>query len=528
VCEDDELAIHLLALVQPPVQGFGDTTDVATLTQELAACPGTYSGVVAALKQTIAASHDYHTGLLTGNTSVDGVGFAATVTSCDATGICDGVTGSKLFPLNGGDDQHLYAHAARSSGGDLLMEIDTLNGVDAGASIAAAKATEVLGLAALGGANGREMEVLGERRVFDGRDRAPLTAQARDLATDASFTLGADFVTEPTDELEHTDPRYLATAASYPARSYGCVDTASGSDARYGACLTDAGRVVVWVATFDPESGDPDIVQLADSYLAAHLDAASQPVFLDLRGNGGGSLVLSTRFLCTFGGDDILGALDSRQVVVSFYPSQFVLSTGRVVTFGPEIGLVAGGASGTGGDAVTQDDPTWVVSSLAPDATRRTFVTSWWGLVPDVGGESGCAAMRDARLQQVSWVVATMGPEFSACEDTLSFLATNAGRFRQIGSITRGGTGNPDTVTLPNTKLQLIVAKERQMDAQGNWLIEDVGVPPAVSSILDAPPDFVRRVLTNAQGQDVSGSAYSDVLFRTAEEQTFADAGGPD
>jgi len=474
VCEDYELAIYLLALVQPPRDGTGNTTDAATLATDLASCPGTYSGVIAALNQHIAALHDYHTYLDVGDDAITGVFFFPTVTSCDTPSLCGSTIGSTLMPMLGGDDQHLYGYAAKGDGGEILLGIEQINGLAPDAAIASAKATNILGLAALGGPVGREMVVLDGRTTFDGRDRSPVTIQAGDLVSGATVTMAADFDVPPTYVPAATDSRSLTSKASFPARSYGCIDLAPNSNTEYGSCLTDQGRLVVWIHTFEPTITDPGVMALVTSYLAAQLDAASQPVFLDLRGNGGGYFYLMMSFLCTFGDDLVVQAITNRQLVTSYYPAQFILSSGRVVQFGAEIGL-APGIPGYSDEPITMDDPTWTVSSTAPDANRRTFTSSWWDLVASMvaPNASVCASMRDERFAQVQWVVGTMGPEFSATEFALDLLSASPTRFLQVGSITMGGSGIPDVVTLPNTKLLLHVAKTREMNGQGTWLIED-------------------------------------------------------
>lgn len=529
VCEDYELAIYLLALVQPPHAGTEDTTDTATLTADLASCPGTYSGVVAALAQRIAARHDYHTHIGgAGMDAMDHKRFFPTVTSCDTPALCGGTIGSTLSPMLGGDDQHLYAYAAERDGGVLLLGIEEINGLAPDAAIGSARATEILGLSTLGGPKGGEMLVLLGRTPFDGRDRAPVTLRARDLRTEATVAITADFSVSASYTPPANQPSSNLNVKSYPAGSYGCMDTASGSNKDYGACLTDQGRLVVWIYTFGTTLVDPGIVPLITSYLAAHLDAAAKPVFLDVRGNSGGYTDMMLDFLCTFGDDLVVQAISDGQLVTSYYPAQFTLSSGRVVQFGTEIGLDPG-VMGPSGDATAVDDPTWTVTSAAPDANRRTFTSSWWDVGSGVASSANiCALMRDLRFTDIQWVIGTMGPEFSATEDMLYRLSASPSRFLQLGSLTKGGCGFPDLVTLPNTGLLLEIATTRERNGNGTWIIEDEGVAPAVTSTQDLSTDFERRMIDLSQGVDVSGSSYSDILFRTAEALTLPDGAASD
>src|SRR5262249_14012068 len=156
------------------------------------------------------------------------------------------------------------------------------------------------------------------------------------------------------------------------------------------------------------------------------------------------------------------------------------------------------------------------VSVLSPDPNRRDYAIGWF---PFAGmTEESCVAMHDARFDGVEWNVLTAGPEASASEDFLSLVARGPGaNFTHIGRRTEGATGCGAPFTLPNTKLVLALSQARQVDGEGEFLIQGVGLTPAIEVDSEDRSDFEHRLVDRAYGGiDVTGAEYMPRGIRAA------------
>jgi hypothetical protein len=479
ICDDYELALHLLALVQTPAGRRGDTTDSATLAKDLARCPATYFDMARDIAKRQQALHDLHTSF----SPVDNlaVALSPTVTACDDASVCGATVGASLGYMPTEVSDALYAYALTPNG-VLTFAVDSVNGESMKDAVERLRNEELLIHRDAGGASSLLSRQLFTRTFVDGQDRSDLRVVARSLEDGRRFAITASFAVAPTVVSTH---HFKPTGESGPYRSrgYDCATTAPNSTPDVGACTTTDGRLVVWVRSwFD---GDP--TDRVGSFVAAQGATQKLPILMDVRGNTGGDPGAVARFVCTFGDDTAVKVMNTRRLAGTIVPATFALSSGTVIktrSLGPREN-----------SALLRIDPDWHVSSSAPDAHRRDFTQPFLERFKLTG--SSCLAMRAPSVVGKKWLVLTNGSEFSATENFLSFIEDSRDTFHIVGDVTRGGTGAPTVFTLPNTFARLRLSLARHIDGRDDdsFKIEGVGVKPFQPLLRDFASDFEARAV---------------------------------
>lgn len=505
VCEDYELALHLMALVQSPAGRRGDNTTQALLSADLKNCPGTFSGVAKALFAKQASILDFHTGFRAGG-GLD-ASAASVVTGCSDAAICGDTVGYTLLPVLTEVSKTYYVFVPTSAGGYKYFQVESLNGKN-GSELFNLISQSRLISKTTGGNYGQSALPLLTRKILDGRDRADMTFAARELVTGARVTLTTSFAP---DALRKTNETDVATVSKhYSAKSFGCQEKAEGSTDNIGACLTDQNRLVVWIYAWSLADSDFNLTGFLGDFFAKHPAAAKLPIVLDTRGNPGGNPYLPAEFLCAFGDDTSVREMKRRRLVASHWPELFKLSSGRLV--------IAEDLNPRGNNDLLRKVPGWHVSSLEPTAARKDFEQGF--MERGEFDDAKCVAARDPRYTRTKWVVMTNGNEFSAAENFLSFIESSVFKFKIMGNRSWGGTGAPMMLTLPNTKMTLRLSQARHVDGiDGSFNIEGVGVPVHQPMLRELKADFEKRLIDSlVSGEIPSDFSHSPYLFRKALE----------
>jgi hypothetical protein len=507
VCDDYEIALHLLALVQSPQGHRGNNTTAEALSAELKACPGTYTEVAKAIRKKQMALKDFHTSFRA--PEIHAVA-APVITGCTPKDACTSIVGAMLTPVVTEVKKKLYATATASDGSAHFFDLEMINGNSGDELYEGVVDGQFLSKTEGGNQGAAQIAIL-LRNIIDGRDRAPLEIVARNLKTGEKIQMSANYDADQTILNAQNSNAYMYGFDA--AQSYGCVGQAEGSTKNIGGCYTSRGQAVVWVRTWVQFDGDPALVEFTKELLAKNTKAQKYPVIFDMRGNPGGSPMMVGSFVCAFGDDRAVKEMKRRRLNPSLWPA-------TITTLGGRSYLSDSLYGGSNSDLI-HTLSRWNVRSDKPDATRQDREVGFFERTGST--DSDCLNERDPRFVQQKWVVLTNGREFSAAENFLSLVEDSNFKFRQLGSNSWGGTGAPNVVTLPNTKMQLRVSLARHIDGvDGGMPIEATGVKADQYITRELSEDFERRLNDMMYGQkDVSGYEYAPLIVRWAFKQQF-------
>lgn len=324
----------------------------------------------------------------------------------------------------------------------------------------------------------------------------------RDIETQEEILISASFEAKqsifPTAE-------QLTFIEQINAPSYSCDAVSQGSTGTLGLCVTKNAMPTLWLKSFlDPNGADATPVPLLKDLLIP-TDAHRNQGVIDLRGNRGGSTDVALRFLCQIGDESIVSKLAQLEYHLSNWPRSMTTRRGTIIDLerlakSHNTDLIRFGEESSLGDFVPQVGST----------TLRLGVLERFGL-----DRESCRALRSIAASGYRWTVLTRGDEFSAAE-TFLYGLKSAHRFTVVGMTTRGGTGNPIWIELPNTKIRLRLSIARMFDRQiGGEVIEKKGVIPdrVQADVLKA--EFEARSvlsLTNKMPPLVTDMAYETIL----------------
>ena len=493
VCQDYELAIHALALLQAPVGRSGNNMSAEKYAELLSSCPGTYSATVKKILDLQRSLRDFHTGL-------DEYQLIRTklpvVSKCETADVCGEIIGSSLIPLLTEQGVRAYASFFDTKGNQKVLRILEVNGRSDSFLFNEMVANSAQSNSLYGSLGALSLELFLKKTID-----LPLPEMNLKVFDFSAQTVGKMTVSfEKKREIPIPDVMLnedLIGQFNTP-RHYDCTKFISDVSKEIGACEIEDNRAVAWVASFDVDNVYYKVMNGFRKMVRQLKIDRSRPLILDLRGNTGGSPELAGVLACTLGGPEVAQRISQRELRPSLWPREFVLLDGTRLS---SKDLVSYG----NGDLIRIDEG-FVADSKNPDPTRKEYGIGFFERFSQGGiltGESRCKEFSTSEMQGLQWYVLTSGQEFSATENFLSFIAQDNSRFRIIGSRSRGGTGAPFYLEFPNTPMVLRLSQARHVDkVTGEWPIEAVGVPVDVMSLADRQADFEKRVMQSLSRPD--------------------------
>jgi hypothetical protein len=497
VCDDYELALHLLALIQPPSGHRGNNVSLREFSKDLAQCPGTFSGVARILASKFAKIKDFHTSYATGNAVVDQRYFPVVV-GCEGADYCKNVLGSRLVPVYSNVAREFYFSLADDSDRTLIFKLNTMNGKTPNDLFQDLVNSELASANGTGGNYTRGVAFVLGRTMIDGRDRPNFFISAKDLVSKGEVTLQTSFVVAPRWEVTAQQKNFLTAFAKdidtddvCKAVSFYPNNEKPYKDGVIGACVTNDNRTLVWLKTMVPNETD-SVVEFLARFLRENRSATQKPVILDLRSNGGGSPFLAAELACAFGDNISRNRVKNRFLNPSLWPERFELSSGTVVGAEQLKKMIEESNS----DLISVV-PGWTVSSLSPTVSRRDRKIGF--LERMEATQSDCVKQALPEFDGVKWVLVTNGNEFSATENFLSFVEKSDAKFKHVGTTSWGGTGAPFVIRLPKTGMRLRISQARHIDARADnadaaFVIESRGVKPDNFVLREMPDEFEDHV----------------------------------
>ncbi len=497
VCDDYELALHLLALIQPPATHRGSNFSQAEISQALSQCPGTFSGVAKSLASKFAKLKDFHTSYATGNGVIDQRYFPVVV-GCEGADSCKAVLGSRLVPVYSNVAREFYFSLADDSERTMVFKLNTMNGKTAPELFQELVTSELASANNTGGNYTKGVAFILGRNMIDGRERPHFLISAKDLVSKGEVTLQTSFEVAPRREITAQQRSFLTAFARDINTDDVCKSVSfypnnekPYRDGFIGACVTHDNRALVWLKTMVPNETD-SVVEFLAQFLRQNKSATQKPVILDLRSNGGGSPILAAELACAFGDTTSRNRLRNRFLNPSLWPERFELSSGTVVVTEE----LKKKMEESNSDLIAVV-PGWTASSLSPTVSRRDRKIGFWERVEAT--HSDCVKQALPEFEGVKWVLVTNGNEFSATENFLSFVEKSDAKFKHIGTTSWGGTGAPLAISLPKTGMKLRISQARHIDARANsadsaFVIESRGVKPDNFVLREMPDEFEDHV----------------------------------
>jgi len=502
LCDDWQVAMHMLALIQAPQGRHGDQLTTEAFAEKLAQCPQNFQEFTTNLMREQRALQDYHTGFSA--SSKFGFDVVPAVDQCTTPTACKGLDNVLLYPVDSEIKKGMYVFAlARTAPALRFLEIESIDGKNQNELYEEAVSTGLLSKTD-SGHMGRALQALFQRNPLAGRSRLGMKVVFRDVISQTRGLMTTTY-----------RPKGKPLAGNLVARIwndllgvsqvYACKDETIEKSESVQACITQSNQIAIrlidWMGFGNPELGVEDSNTFIAHYLEKNASYLKSPLLFDIRSNPGGSPGLVTDFICRFGDDRSFKEMKRRHMVGSKWPSLIKTSSGSEYSILSLLGVEKKEDlyQVSNGDLVAIDD-SWIADATNPDAHRRTwrkgFLDRWKPYYEtEAGLENECLGSRHPLAHQAKWVVLTHGREFSATENFLSFIEHSMDRFKIVGATTWGGTGAPIQIELPHTKAILRLSQARHIDGMdGSFNIEGVGVKPHNFISPDTKDQFENRL----------------------------------
>lgn len=450
-------------------------------------CPRDYREFVTMSQAAQRSLKDLHTQIAFGN-GLDAI-KKPVVAACSGDDRCESMIGSSFFVVPTSVRSEFYGLIFSTTGDALPLVIDTVDGrtvesykdeMDANITYSHTKGAWSQYLPAY----------VFERVVAADRSLNPLTVKAHSLIENSAVQL----------TLAYDQPQSIFPAPEFSeiigqadvTRSYGCKEVLDPSDYMIGACVDQKGHIIVWLY----EWPDAETMKQYAPYLAEWIEekrGKQTKIFLDMRGNGGGSPIAVANFVCYFGDDNTLKIFDQLNLRVRNWPNSFAINGEMIET---------AVLKASDNMSIRQVDRDFNVGDGIDAARRerqigfseRTMLT-----------KDDCVKMRIRDSKDWKWHVFTNGNEFSSAENFLVFAKLSRDKFQVYGRPTIGGTGNPSWIALPKTNTGIRVSTARDY-INGQVLIEKVGTLPDVElEEIETAEEFRARftqIVKSQQGFD--------------------------
>jgi len=277
-------------------------------------------------------------------------------------------------------------------------------------------------------------------------------------------------------------------------RDYGCTKVLKDSAYPWGACLDKSGKIFVWLYIWP----DAKLFKAWNKELSAWLVAnkgSESTIHLDLRANGGGDPIAVVDFMCTFGDESTLKAMQALSLNVRTWPQSITVSGQTIKT--AEL-------KAFDNLHIRKIDETFAIKHGDLSEPRFHTLSIWERASRPV---EDCASSRNTTLKGMKWKILTNGGEFSSTENFLFLAQTSPDKFKVYGRPTMGGSGNPTWIPLPRTNAGIRISSARDV-YNSDVIIEKTGIKPDVPIDLEeTASEFERRFLKIIKGGSINDFA---------------------
>ena len=466
ICRDYELAIHSLALIQAPVGRSGNNIENAEYKELLNSCPDTYVEVARKIRNLQRKLLDFHTAFHETQLSP---AVLPMIETCDNANLCGNFVGAPLVPLIVEQGVGAYFTVYDKKGMQNVWRMLDFNGHSQEFLFNDMVSRDAKSHSIYGNAGFLGLELFYKSPLDLPIDKMNITV--RNIETSETAHLTAVYGKRRLIRLPKKPESFNFQSQFQINRDYGCKKIMPDSNDTVGSCLLENDRGLVWIGSFTGDRIAPQVMNTFRILARQAPEVKNKPIILDLRGNGGGIPELAAMVACTIGNDGVSQQIENRELHPSIWPEKFKLSDGTI--------LKSKDSEREGNRDLFRFSKGRVADSLAPDSTRNEYKIGFYERFKrhTLTGPARCAEYHSKEMNFKSAYVLTSGQEFSATENFLSFISPVDKTFRIVGWRSKGGTGAPLTITLPETKMKLRLSQARHLDKlTGLWPIEAVGV----------------------------------------------------
>ena len=484
LCADYQLLNNLIYYLQ---------NDAAQKPNLAAQCSKDYSEFVAMTRKAISDLEDLHTGVEFGN-GIDAI-KAPVVVKCEGDVRCPSLLGTALFNIHTSVVDKFYAIAFTAKQVPLPLSVLSVDG----RSIASYKPDmdkDLLYSHTKGNWTLTVMDYIFNRNVITERDLDPLEVEVEDLATHNKMKLKLAYNVPQT--ILSAPEALLNFSSLGVSRGYGCSKVLEGSGYTGGACLDKTGKIIVWLYAWTDVVGFQEWVKKLGKWLVAN-KGSETTIHFDLRNNSGGDPLSVVDFICTFGSETTITAIDKMSLDVRTWPGTFQIAGQKLLT--EEM-------KAFDNLQFRKIDESFVVEDGKVSPTRSRSITTWERAKTDL---ATCQGKTLADLKNMKWKVLTNGNEFSSSEDFLFLAQSDPTKFQIYGHPTMGGSGNPSWIPLPRTNTGIRLSTARDI-YDNKVIIEKKGIFPDVPlDAMDSAEEFDKRFVSIIKGAPIVDYARDDV-----------------
>ncbi len=515
ICHDYELAIHSLALIQPPVGRSGNNIDNSTYRELLNSCPDTYVEVARKIRMLQRKLLDYHT--MFNETQLSHT-VLPMIETCDNPSLCGNFVGAPLVPLIVEQGVGAYFTVYDKKGMQNVWRMLDFNGHSQEFLFNDMVSRDAKSHSIYGNAGFLGIELFYKSPFDLPIEQVKITV--KNIETSETAHLTAVYGKKRLISLPKKPESFNFHSQFKINRDYGCKKIMPDSNDTVGSCLLENDRGLVWIGSFSGDRIAPQVMNTFRILARQAPEVKNKPLILDLRGNGGGIPELAAMIACTIGNEGVSQQIENRELHPSIWPEKFKLSDGTI--------LKSKDLEREGNRDLFRFTKGRVADSLAPDSTRNEYKIGFYerNKRNTLTGPARCAEYHSKEMNFKSAYVLTSGQEFSATENFLSFISPVDKTFRIVGSRSKGGTGAPTYIILPETKMKLRLSQARHLDKlTGLWPIESIGVHEDIkinSFDQQAFEKWVVQKLAKNRGQPSQPQAPS-ILTKALQLPDFGD-----